>query len=660
MDLNLLVRGQSNSIALMEAGNNAGRAAITREVERLLGFDGVNDRVRLIYDSEDLNGSTSFAGTALIGDWLAPRNGDWHQGWTVQGLEQALLNEIGNLPAGRRDDPTAVLWLHNEFDAWRADLTPEEWISAVRFDAQQVRAALGGQGAATTPYLFVSAMPFPSTDAGHDAIRRGMEWLAGDPAFNAQIAARMLDIDADGDEAGSYGGNHIDAEDAMQTVLRSARAVAEAFAAYAKPGSPVAQAGGNIADEGPQVVTAAIVAPNQLRLDVRHDHAGGFGALDADAAQGIGWLVSGVGGTVWGTRVSILDRDSLLVTFSGAIPEGGVLTYGRGYGRLAGADGSGRGNAIYDDQGLPIWVSADGLGVTADGGPAGKVLSGGTGPDTLRGGARADSLSGAGGNDSLLGAGGADTLLGGDGRDTLRGGAGDDRLLGDEGADLLRGDKGHDRITTGSGADRVTFAAGDGQDTVTDFLIGTDRLSLVGIATGDVTAELATIAGVSGLLLRMPGGDSLFLQGLGQATARQLGLSGQFAEPTATQVVGTAGNDALAGTAGADSISGGAGADDLRGLGGNDTIRGGTGDDGMIGSGGADLFVFARGDGEDWVEDFQTGIDKVRLEGVAAAEVTQVFETRWSYSGIALHYGNDEVFLAGATASLGAGDLILG
>jgi Ca2+-binding RTX toxin-like protein len=667
MDLNVLVRGQSNSILMMEAGNFAGRDALRREVERLLGFDGTTDRINLIYDSSDWNSSTAFGGTALIGDWLTPRNNDWRQGWTVAGREQALLREIASVPATQRDDPTAILWLHSEYDSARTDLTAEEWVSAVRFDASQTRAALG-QGAATTPYLFVSAMPYYGTTQGHNAIRQGMEQLAADAGFNAHVAARMLDIDADGDQAGAYGGGHIDTADGVQTALRSARAIAEAFSNHAKPGSPVAVAGGNIADEGPQVIRATPVGTNQLRLDVRHDGAGGFQALDADAANGAGWSVIGAGGAVVGTAAALVDADTLLVTFSGPLPQGGLLHYGHGYGRLAGADGSGRGNAVYDDQGLPIWVPAQGLApvTPATVTPTPGVLREGTaGDDRLNGNARNDTLVGGAGNDRLDGRDGADSLLGGDGQDQLLGNAGADTLFGGAGADTLRGGTGDDRIATGDGEDRVAFWTGDGADVVTDFALGLDRVSLGDVATSNITATVVTRDGTSGFELRLPGGDTLFLAGIGAVAARDLKLKGEFAAappppppPAGLTVDGTPGADFLRGAGGADTLSGGGGADDLQGFDGDDWLRGGTGDDGMTGGAGADTFVFARGDGKDWVEDFQPGTDKVRLVGISAAEVSQAVETRWSYPGVALRYGADEVFLAGPRAPLAAGDII--
>ncbi|NGM19522.1 hypothetical protein G3576_05820 [Roseomonas stagni] len=640
MDVNVLVRGQSNSILMMEANGNAGRAAIQAEVSRLLGFSGGADRVNIVYDSSDLNSSTAFGGTALIGDWLTPRNNDWRQGWTIAGREQALLNEIASLPASRRDDPTAIVFLHSEYDSANTSLTTEQWVSALRFDAAATRAALGGQDAATTPYLFVSAMPYYGTTEGHNAIRRGMELLAAEPGFNAAIAARMLDIDADGDAAGWYGGGHIDAEDAMQTALRVARAVAESLAPYAKAGSPIATAGGDIADEGPEVVAATPVGANQLRIDVAHDRAGGFRALDADAARGVGWSVVGSAGTVTGTAAVIEDADTLLVTFSGPLPANGLLHYGFGYGRLAGADGSGRGNAVYDDQGLPIWVPAAGLS------PGGG--SGGTGTPP----APPTPVIGI----LVEGGPGIDNLRGGAGNDTLDGGAGADDLQGFEGDDRLAGGRGDDGLTLGAGADTVVFARGDGPDWVVDFTPGTDRIEITGYAASEATIRTATYWGMVGTDIVMAGGDSIFLQGVTNFSAADVTWSGGGQTlvpmgPVAGLLVnGGSGVDNLRGAGGADTLNGLDGSDDLQGFDGDDRLAGGRGDDGLTLGAGADTVVFARGDGPDWVVDFTPGTDRIEVTGYAASEATIRTATYWGMVGTdILMAGGDSIFLQGVT-----------
>ena len=91
-----------------------------------------------------------------------------------------------------------------------------------------------------------------------------------------------------------------------------------------------------------------------------------------------------------------------------------------------------------------------------------------------------------------------------------------------------------------------------------------------------------------------------------------------------------AGNDRAFGSGGDDIVIGGAGDDILRGdneAAGNgaDVIVGGRGDDLLKGDGnglvGADRFVFAAGDGNDTIEDFQTGVDVLDFSDFGDADI---------------------------------------
>ncbi|MFN6461375.1 MAG: cadherin-like domain-containing protein [Nostoc sp. DedVER02] len=114
------------------------------------------------------------------------------------------------------------------------------------------------------------------------------------------------------------------------------------------------------------------------------------------------------------------------------------------------------------------------------------IIYGGNGNDTIYGGAGNDSLDGGNGNDILYGDGlmdggtGNDTLNGGNGDDTLYGGGGSDRLTGGNGNDLLYGGAGSDTLTGGNGNDIFAFAGGQGTDTITDFVKGSDLIGLYG------------------------------------------------------------------------------------------------------------------------------------------------------------------------------------
>ena len=54
---------------------------------------------------------------------------------------------------------------------------------------------------------------------------------------------------------------------------------------------------------------------------------------------------------------------------------------------------------------------------------------------------------------------------------------------------------------------------------------------------------------------------------------------------------------------------------------GNDTLEGGRGLDWLTGGTGADVFEFERGDGRDFITDFQNGVDRVELDDFSAAQL---------------------------------------
>jgi Ca2+-binding RTX toxin-like protein len=178
-------------------------------------------------------------------------------------------------------------------------------------------------------------------------------------------------------------------------------------------------------------------------------------------------------------------------------------------------------------------------------------LVGTSGNDTLVGGSGNDTLTGLGGNDILNGGAGADTMIGGTGNDTyyvdnpgdvvteqsgqgtdtvhstisytlpnnvengtldgtaainltgnglantlhgnsgdnfLYGMAGNDILVGGAGNDTLRGGLGADTLTGGTGSDTFQFEASNGNDKITDFQSGVDKLDfhLLGITSSSV------------------------------------------------------------------------------------------------------------------------------------------------------------------------------
>lgn len=594
VNLNILLRGQSNAIVLGDQALGGGaRAALVAEVQQLLGFDGVNDTVTLRFEWQSTTGAnTAVGGTALIGDWLTPVQANGQTSWQAGALEQGLLDYIAGLSPAAKADPAIVLWLHNEYDSSDPGLTAATWESALRYDAALVRAAFGSD----VPYVFVEPIPYVSgTDAGAQAIRTGMAALTADRSFNARLTASNDDLDMNTLVFGA--GGHMSAADAAIVADRAARSIAEAFAAYAKPDSPLA--GGNIDDTGPLAVQAQQTGLRQLTVTLQFDAAAALQPLDADAAGGLGWTVMAGGTALDATGAAIGADGRLVLSFAADLPAGGRLFYGYGNAKLGDASGSAQGNAIYDDQGLPVRTPAVGLVIDAAMLELGATLAGTDGPDTIAAGPNGDTVIGGKGNDYLAG---------------------------------------------GAGADVFVISPGHGQDWIEGFTPGVDKIRFnAGIDRADVTLLATTVEGIAGTAVFYD--DSLahavFLAGVGALSANDL-LYTALPPPPGKLIQGTDGDDTYAAGNGGDTIIGGKG---------NDYLAGGTG---------ADIFVVSSGDGQDWIQGFTPGVDRIRFEaGIAPAEVTLVATTVQGVAGTAIFYDRspaNAIFLAGVTA-LSADDL---
>ena len=123
----------------------------------------------------------------------------------------------------------------------------------------------------------------------------------------------------------------------------------------------------------------------------------------------------------------------------------------------------------------------------------------GDGNDKIFGGKSNDYFYGGNGNDKLIGLGNNDYLYGGNGRDIIKGGNGSDRLYGDNGQDQIYGGKdtdyiyggaGDDTLTGGEGVDYFYFEIetnGTGDDVITDYVVGEDRLAIQTDTPEDIT-----------------------------------------------------------------------------------------------------------------------------------------------------------------------------
>lgn len=112
---------------------------------------------------------------------------------------------------------------------------------------------------------------------------------------------------------------------------------------------------------------------------------------------------------------------------------------------------------------LPTGYTADGSGVTVDGGQGDDIISGADGSEALIGGE---------GNDKIAGLGGSDEIHGNRGDDTIWGGSGDDVIHGDEGNDTVHYalGSGSDVIDGGADSDTLKVTTPDGAGPLIEYV----------------------------------------------------------------------------------------------------------------------------------------------------------------------------------------------
>ena len=105
-----------------------------------------------------------------------------------------------------------------------------------------------------------------------------------------------------------------------------------------------------------------------------------------------------------------------------------------------------------------------------------ELIRGYTGADSVDATGKTEALFivGDGGNDTITGGSGDDRLIGNADNDVLNGAAGADFIAGGTGADTIEGGAGVDFMRGDAGADVFVFDDGSGNDTIADYLDGTD------------------------------------------------------------------------------------------------------------------------------------------------------------------------------------------
>jgi len=405
---------------------------------------------------------------------------------------------------------------------------------------------------------------------------------------------------------------------------------------------------------------------------------GGEAAGDTFASVERFWLSNFDDGFTGGTAAdTVLGRggnDSLSTGGGNDYLDGGdgndTLNGGEGDDQFVGGAGAdafigGGGSDVADYRGSSSGLTIHLHAGTASGAAAGDTFSSierfwlTNFVDVFTGSTGADSAYGYAGNDELYGGSGADYLDGGDGDDLLEGGRGGDRLIGGNGRDIVsyrqataavslnlvtgvHGGEAQDDIISGVegywlsnfgdsylGNATADFVLGRGGDDVIDARGGNDYLSggdgNDSLTGNDGDDELDGGAGADALI-GGAGSDVATYRAAASGVGVNLSTgvnSGEAAGDTYTSVERfwlSEHADSFVGTANAETVFGYGGADTIDAGGGNDFIDGGAGNDQITGGAGVDQFVFRAGSGNDRILDFQDGVEKISLLGIAGID----------------------------------------
>ncbi len=246
-----------------------------------------------------------------------------------------------------------------------------------------------------------------------------------------------------------------------------------------------------------------------------------------------------------------------------------------------------------------------------------NMLFGRDGNDKIEGGRGDDSIWGDAGADVLMGGRGDDMVFGGSDDDLLEGGDGDDHLMGQAGDDVLEGDDGDDILEGGMGADDLDGGDEDKKGDTAAYTMSEEG----------VTIDLGARGGPSA-----KGGDAM-----GDTLSDIENVRGSddddklTGDAGANTLYGNQGDDELMGAGGNDMLRGGKGDDELDGGDGNDTLRGDKGDDILTGGDGDDIFHLMEGDGDDTIEDFESGEDMIMFgpatEKLSASDIRDILDS---------------------------------
>ena len=229
---------------------------------------------------------------------------------------------------------------------------------------------------------------------------------------------------------------------------------------------------------------------------------------------------------------------------------------------------------------------------TINGSLESDTILGDLGMDIIYGREGDDFIDGQEGDDVIYGEEGNDTLKGSQENDIIYGGAGNDRLIGNEGNDILEG---------GDGNDIFVITKPSDSDTISDFVVGNDKIDLTNYNQFSSLKTLqyfgeAIEQNAADVVIKIDSNTNVNLQNQNIADILQ---SQNFIFDIKASVKATDNNDILVGTSG------------------NDIIKDGKGSDIMSAGTGNDIFTITKNAGDiDTISDFDVANDKIDLRNI--------------------------------------------
>ena len=206
-----------------------------------------------------------------------------------------------------------------------------------------------------------------------------------------------------------------------------------------------------------------------------------------------------------------------------------------------------------------------------------------------------------------------------------------DLIFGSALADTIEGGRGNDDMRGGAGDDTFIFTNGDGRDVISDSN-GFDRLEIKGYRVEDLKVTRPVVERDELLLTFADSEDEVLLK-----TGIDLVIFGDGTELTLAQLQDLA-------------VGQGTPFDDvLNGSDSANTLAGGPGNDTLIGQDGNDIYVYARGDGRDIIDDsgYYNDVNELVIQDYAPSDVTIVrYEDR--QNDVVLRFNaSDEIVIRG-------------